>query len=444
MRPVTSTFFVLVMLCGLGCRPGEMREDFRRQLVDDFGHLPGLRETPDPRLQDELARIIDEGGTPELLTQNQVPDEENVAAGLYGLFETEEIESIRDQSDEIVPPGRFTFDPTRLERAIRFRQKHQLQRQRAREALQRPRCNFGFQYTAGFGADQSLVDVAWICARLEAFQAAESLAAADTAAAIESLRYIFRLASCLAAEKHATARLEAALIRAEALRVVRAVVAYPDIKQPKVTRDQLGRLCTMIEDQLKAWPDDAGAWIGDRALGMHAYELVRAGRLVELLTEDEIQLFADEEILEDLPAAARRTVNQDELYYLEAMRRIIDSCQKAYHERAEVFESIRQDLHQKRNTPEFPLVAGRLLLPHIDKGHAIQARDRAGCEAWAVALASACGRKPPPYQVSPLTGEKYRLVRQEGQVEVWDAGPEETTPAPLAVVPDLAGASSAE
>ena len=451
MRPVIRILVVSGLLgvvlsvpATTGCRRSATEEESRRRIVEAYGRLPGLTETPDPELRAELARIVEEKATPERLTRPDIPDEENVAAGLAGLFEPLKIEDpepgeIFNQSSAILPQGEFRFDPTGLERAIRFRGRYEAQRQAAREALYRPGCHFGVQYVAGFAADSSFVDVVRICARLEAFHAAESLARDDVDAAIESLGSMFRLAVCLGAEKQAVARLEAAFVRLEALAVLQAIVGHPEISRPKITLEQLGRLYAMVGDSLKAWPPDADAWIGDRALGMHAYEAVRAGRLVELLTEEEVKRFAAEEILRELPGAARRNVNQDELYYLETMRTIIEACAEPYYKRRDVFESIRQDLHQKRNSPQFPLVAGRLLLVDIEKGHAVQARDRASCEAWALALAVASGKKRPPYQVSPLSGGEYEIVREDGQVTVAGISPDEVPGTLPVIVPDLAG-----
>lgn len=444
MRP-TAAFLVVLFLvvlgtiCSNGCaRRGQPETPSQQpQGAEHYGRLPGLRETPDLKLRSELARIVDEGGTPELLGQNGLPGEENVAAGLTDLFPASGVESILQQSSEIFPGGQFSFDPVRLQKAINFRQTYEAQRRQARQALGRPHCNFGIRYQAGFTADLSFIDVVRVCARLEAFQAAESLSddlpsaghldapPNGPATAIESLGYMLRLAACLAAEKHATCRLEAAFARMEALDVLQSIVEHP-----KATRQQLQQLYNLIQAQLAAWPSDADAWIGDRALGMYIYEVVRDGNLISVLTEEEIQQFAAEGILEELPKAAQRTVNQDELYYLETMRKIIDSCSQPYHVRAALLESIRDDLHKKRNSPDFPLVAGRLLLPDMEKGHAIQALDRANCEAWALALAHGAGCDPPAYKTNPLTGKQYKVDQQEGLVTVWKvAGRQDLPPA---------------
>jgi hypothetical protein len=174
-------------------------------------------------------------------------------------------------------------------------------------------------------------------------------------------------------------------------------------------------------------------------MGLHAYELVRDGQILGMLTEEELQRLDEDNVLDNLTDASRRSVDDDELYYLLTMRRIIKACGKPYCARAEVFQAILTDLHVKRNTPEFPLVAGRLLLVDIEKGHVIQARDRANCEAWALMRALATGRKAPPYQVNPLTGEKYEVERREGRITVSNVGGQQGDDTPWAVPDPAAG-----
>ncbi|MHC4180079.1 MAG: hypothetical protein ACYSWU_21455, partial [Planctomycetota bacterium] len=231
------------------------------------------------------------------------------------------------------------------------------------------------------------------------------------------------------------ARLEAAFLRTEAFCVLQAIV-----RDEQITRSRLDQLYRRVEDQLATWPDDAGAWIGDRALGLHAYEMVRAGKLKDLLGAEEIQQFQKENVLDELLDAAVRNVNHDELYYLETMRKIIDSCSRPYHTRLPLFDSVASELQQKRNSPEFPVVAAWVLrLADVRKGHAIQAQDRANWEAWALALALATGRQMPAYQINPLTGQEYLCQKHDETVEVTNFGSGRDGDNPSIFVPDLGG-----
>jgi len=433
MRKGMLSLALLGMLLG-GCGGPPVEERPPVEDSKEYGKLPGLTASPDLQLGDELARIVEESGTPEKLSQVTVAEADNVAAGLLDLFPKRQVKSIRRQSEELFPPGAFQLNPVELTKAIDFRKKYDAERLEARTALERTQCDFGIEFMAGVLAELDFIAVVRICARLEAFLAAESLADGKPERAVESLAVMLRLASCLGAEKHVQPRLEAAYLRTEAFRVLQAIV-----DDEHTVRADIERLYEIVREHMKTWPDDAGAWIGDRALGLHAYEFVRDGGLLDLLSSEELDSFGKEGSLSSLSAAALRNVNADELYYLETMRKIIDACGLPYYKRVALFDSIQADLQEKRNSPKFPLVAARLLLPGIRESHVTQTRDRANWEAWLLALALAARRPLPPYGVNPLNGRQYRLSTEGNLVVVEDFGTGEDGDHPIIRVPDLAG-----
>jgi hypothetical protein len=439
LRRAAAAAALLGLFVAGGCGARQGADVAQQREPEYYGSLPGLKATSDQQLQDESARITEEGGTPALIGRPMPAQQENVAAGLAGLFPPDEIPAILEQSEEIFqrvfPPGRFDPDPLRLQGTTDFCNWYEARRLRARDALRRPQCNFSIPFTAGLLADWTFIDEVRICARLEAFQAARSLDGDELDGAIESLRLMLRLAHWLGAERVPMARLEAAFLRTEAFRVLQAVV-----QDEGITREQLDQLYEMVEAQLTAWPDDADAWIGDRALGLHAYELVRAGRLKDLLTDAEIEQYEQEGTLEGMLIAALRGVDQDELYYLQSMREIIDSCRRPYHTRVPMLDSIDRELQAKQDARQLPVVAATVLgLPDVREGQIIQAQDRANWEAWALALAMATGRQPPAYQINPLTGQQYTYLRHDGTIEVSRFGSGAGGDNPSIVVPDLGG-----
>ena len=423
-----------LLAAGCGRQPGPGAKEIG---LEFYGKLPGLSATPDPELRAEYTRIVEEGGTPEQLTQASIPDEENIAAGLRSLFPADKLDEILQETERIMPPAKlgFQFDPVRLHRAGVFWKQYQKAWQQARQALERPRCQFGIRLVEGDGADLSFIKVVWIVARLEMFYAAEQLHRKALAEAIDSLERLLRWCHCLGGEKHFEPRGQAAFLRSEALQVLEAIV-----RRPEIQRVHLEKLSLLLQAHLDQWPPDAYAWIGERALGMHAYELVREGRLLQLAKPEEIEAMGGRAA--DLAEVAKQTVNQDELYYLRTMRRILDACSEPYFRRAALFQEIRLDLQQKRNTSEFPLVAGYMLLPSIENGHRLQAKDRALCEAWAVALALGAGLTAPPYQINPLTGQPYKILRQEGRIELVTGDPTQPQEEFRILVPDLSAAAA--
>ena len=226
---------------------------------------------------------------------------------------------------------------------------------------------------------------------------------------------MLRMARFLAAEKHPVYRNEAARVREEALGVLEAVVQHP-----KVSRPSVAALHDTLAGQLAAWPNDADVWIGDRAVGLHAYEMVRYGHLLSLIPE-EIEQYQEEGVLEARVEAILGSLDEDELFYLESMRAIINACEKPYFERAETFARIRAEQSERSTTAQFPTFAANILLPPVEEHHAVEARDRALCEAWTLALAAALDRPAPGFKVNPLTGKPYAMNVEERRVVVWGA-----------------------
>ncbi|MDY0167961.1 MAG: hypothetical protein RBS80_15540 [Thermoguttaceae bacterium] len=408
-----GTLVAWTCLLLLGCTGGS-QEGVGLDDLEEFGRLPYLSATRDPQLADELARIVEEGGTPEQLTP--ADDERSAGDALKELFPEDRLDALVAHSDELVPSGEFRFDPVRLQHAIAFRRKYDRERLEAREALKQPQQHLGIRYVAGFSADMSVIEAIRLCARLEAFHAAELLAENDLDGAIGAVMAMLALTQCLATEKHLDARLHAAYLHTEALAAMQAIVTHAD-----VAREHVKTLLQAVRDRLDRWPDDADAWIGERAVGLHAYELVREGALLILLTEEEIEEFKRNGDLRVIAAAARRNADRDQLYYLDTMRDLIEACRKPYYTRLPLLASIDQQLQERWGTPEYPFVAGRVLLKDLAAGHAIQARDRANWEAWSLALAVATGESPPKLN-NPLTGKPYDVAREDTLIVVSGIG----------------------
>ncbi len=432
-----STVVILIFgICsGVGCKK-QPQAEFPEQLsVEDYGRLPGLKGTPLEELQNELARIVEQQGTPELLDgvgsvaeeessgrqpsskRSRIPDYSNVAAGLADAFSKKTLRSLQDAADKHYPRKRFEFNALQLRTATGFLSRHQDKLLRARKALQRPKCDFGFEHIRGFGNDVSFIDRARLAGRLEALSAAKSLFIDnDPQKAIRAMQNMLQWAKLLGSEWHAAARLQAGMLRAEALDVLQAIVLHP-----RCGGKDLERLHEIVYKHLAEWPRDADAWIGDRALGMHCYEVVRDGFIEGLLTQEEAEDFSGIGSLEELSEAAKAIADEDELFYLCAMRKIIASCELPYYQRANVADEILAEAAEKKDSPDYPLVADRLLLPDINHGLRMQAQDRAAAESWVIGLEAALAR-PISYKVNPLTGKKYRISRGKKQVSVLEPG----------------------
>ena len=70
---ITAMLGLLAGGCG-GRQGAEVPEELDSE---GYGALPGLKKVPDRKLRDELARIIEEGATPEPLCDRPAPDDQD-------------------------------------------------------------------------------------------------------------------------------------------------------------------------------------------------------------------------------------------------------------------------------------------------------------------------------------------------------------------------------
>ncbi len=390
----------------------------------EYGKLPRVSQTHDPELENELARLIASGGTPELLSAPApgtppIPDDQNAAVAMKDLFSPTMIRLVEKRArKELFPQGRFQFNPIALQEVIRFCDSYDEQRMAGRTALSMPQGSYRFDFMQGLLGDTSFVETARICIYLEAFKAAELLHEDKPYDAVLPLSYMFRHISLLSKVPHVVPRIAAVHLRRDALRVLEEIVRHP-----KAKRDTLERLHEILLGQLSSWPADADAWIGDRAIVMHTYEIIRDGQLTSVLTMEEIDQFKTEGNLKSLFRAVADNIDGDQLFYLQTMRKMIDACELPFYQRTPVFQAMYDELKELAPTAKYPMVAARVMLPDIKQGQRLQARDRAYVEAWTLALANATGRKTTGIDLSPLTGKKYRVITNTTNVSVWGIEP---------------------
>ncbi len=169
-------------------------------------------------------------------------------------------------------------------------------------------CDFGINWQAGQGADLSFVPRLRFLARLEGFTAAQALEQGRVADAAKSLRVMFRLAWCLDRQRPLVCRLQAAHTRREALLVLERIAQQ---EEPPAAA-----LADMVQAQLDDWPHDADAWIADRAMSLHTYELARVGELLSVLTAEERQTLTQDGRLARLGRYSSDDLDRDERTYL--------------------------------------------------------------------------------------------------------------------------------
>jgi hypothetical protein len=372
-----------------------------------------LSSSPHAGLKAELALLTQEQMTPRALDARRGAIPAEGQAALAESIPAISRPLLKAQLDEVYRSGILRLTPLQLERAREVSRLWADDRVRCEQALDACRGGLGLRAADGILADVRFLDVTSLGFRLEALAAAEALAENQPEAAIAPLAVMLRAARVLAQEWNVTTRVSAANLRADALHVLDAVANHEHS-----THETHERLAELLARETADWPADAAAWIGDRAAGLIAYELVRDGYYFSLLEQSELQKLRDDGLADATAKAVMRNLDGDQLFYLSAMRRIIDSCQLPYFQREQILREIRGDLAAREQTADYPLVAGRLLLADFEKGQRLMAEDLARCSAWQIALTVGTGGIANEGTLSPITGQPPEIRKLPSQLSV--------------------------
>lgn len=407
----------IVLLLQLGCDGASRHTDVPPDFTA-YGELPGLAKSGDPALQDELARLQAEQATPTQLdaAATTVPDAENGAVAMRAVLTAEKVMRANNDVNDIYPVGKFVWSAGALERCRDLLKYHRKSLEAMRTAIALPHCDFQIKYASGLLADTSLVPTYQLAHRWEALDAAVQLTDGQWPAAAECVQRMLRIDQQLAQQLHVVPRLKGAALRLEALQALEAVVQHP-----QADGQTLAQLRDQLLEQIAQWPADNTIWNADRAIGLHAYEMIRHGYLLSILTNEELADLRQKAGVSATAQGVQTNIDHDERFFLETMRTFIAASDQPYYQRREAIAALQTRLRDSEPTAQYPLVAATILLVDFDEGQRRLAQERAACEGWAIALATATGQPAPPFQHNPLTGELYRQEQEATRVLVSQA-----------------------
>jgi len=407
-------FCVAVILSGCSAEPESSASD--TPLAASFARLKLTAASEHEDLRRQLKLLRAAGHTPnQLALARSNPKHKPGAEALRAALPTAAVSEIRLRLEPLGPAEVWSRDS--LSRVAAVRREFDALRVAGRRLLAEPRLRLEYDHRSGLLADTWFIDAVQSYARLELVFGLEQLAQDDSTSietALETLDYQFRAAERLGVVQSVAARLTAADIRRDALVALAALIAV----DPRTERSDLEQLARLVRRQLASWPPDTAAWVGDRAAGLHFYEVVRSGRLASLLSAEEHRRLLDDPAMRQRWDNLAATIDDDELFYLRAIQTIIGACREPYYRSRGALDRLEDELKKLRSSQNYPWIADRFLLQDVRLGRRRQALDRARCEIWLVALQLALGQPRPALEVSPASGLPYRVRRTASGVEV--------------------------
>ena len=391
--------WIIALWGGCGSPHDELLE-----IVERSAELTGAKSSPSAELRAEVAIVESERAAPAQLARSLPPDAENVAAALAAIFRGSDAQPLFDEASELFQRPQFQFHPVERHQVEKFCRRHRRKLEQLEAAVERPQCNFAIRFRRGHFFDLVFIDEVIAAGRMFGLAAALSLDGGAIDEAVRQSIAMTTLAEHLSRETHLESRIAAASLRADALLVWEAVVQHE-----KTDFNALSALLQCLNRQLARWPSDSDALVGERALTLHAYEVIRLNRLDLLLTSEERQSLRSEGILRDLLAVAAAHVDSDEQYYLTTMRKYIELCRLPYYQRLEDYAQLTRSAGEDNGVRDYPILATRLFLPDLIPSLRIMAKDRARCEAWRLALLSVLRGAPPEPVINPHSGEVMQV-----------------------------------
>ena len=281
-----------------------------------------------------------------------------------------------------------------------------------RAALELPQSDFGLRLDNGLLAEMDGVQRALFAGRLLAIATMYDMRQQKLEQAVDGISQLIHLANGLSNESHIVPRVAGARVREDAFLALQTLCTAPGLQEK-----QLKRLHRDIAAMIAQWPDDALVWRGERAQGLHAFEMVRADDLLSLLGEDELDV-ARNRGLNEFTENILDQVDEDEQFYMSAMQQVIAACDMPYHARADAIDKIMVDVEELDGNTKSAWLSANMLLTNVSDGLYWQGHDRALAEAWLIALNAASGDMPTE-KINPLTGRPFIIEVGELHVTLW-------------------------
>lgn len=382
------------------------------ELVQQASTLPGVRGSQHSQLREEF-RLVEQSGTlPEQLNRKPTAKSENAAIALGEVFAESSL--VTDASEDAgallrMLPASNREVAGKESGALTAKYLHEIEKLTA--ASQLPDCDFGLKFERGFFNDINFLPPATAACRLLLVDAIYS-GTHSSGSAAKKFRDAWKWTDWLAESGHMEARVQASLLRREALWVADYLA-----NRPECTKVELLSIQSTLERSLDNWPPVRKALEGERALAIATYEALRLGLIDMLFTlEERGQLRADG-VYASLRESGPEQIDADQAAYLEYMRAVLAVADKPFYQRAAALAECDRLLRSSEQVESgYPWFANHLfvLRESLTLAQAELARDRARVEGWLHALAAATGSSPPRSKVSPLNGETY-VVQPRGE-----------------------------
>lgn len=396
---LASGVCLLAMVVGCG-----QQQETIDELIERAATLPGVRASEHSKLREEFRLVEQAQGLPEQLNTDAAPVHPNGAVVLdEALDDLDRVSEINDQAAAFLgalPAADRAFVEAE---SGALSAKWLAEISDVTEASKLPAVDFRLKFERGYFNDLDFLYQAAAASRLLLVDALYHL---DDHPDVALARFAAAWAwtDRLAETGHLEARVQAALVRGDALNVAEVIA-----NRPQATSDDLRAIGQTLSTSLQQWPSLKSTLMRERAMALAAYEAIRLGLVDLLFTLEERKQLREEGVYDTLRAADTDQIDADEAAYLAYMREIIAVADQPYYARSKHLVECDRLLRAGEHVERFPWFANRLFVLNnsLTLAQAEVARDRTRIEGWLHLLAAAANEPPPAGEINPLNGKKY-------------------------------------
>ena len=394
-------------------------------LTESFVGLDATLNANNATINSELSLIIDDGTSSTQLMNKGVGKENDLALLLRDEFSginwDNDLPSLRRYVSR--KPWQVGF--LEIKNRIPLLALCDDKREKIRTMLDRPDVDMQLSYNLdsyGFSVEKKDRDNLWGYVHLEEYELARALTGLTLREILEinelpeqtkpnftevlnALRYILKAVEIASRQKELNLRFDAAYIRENALDTVQTLV-----RNPRFDLHDARSVLKMLDNQLANWPSDGLVFEGERTAAVWLYEMARRGRLLNMISQQDIAAMQEMGTLVSVERSALNHIDADECYYLTRMGEIIFACNEHYFDRIPSLARWEDELEVMRgDLNSYPVLAGAILLRDVRTIMARLAVDRARTQAWSLALSVALRETSDRATVHPVTGQPYSI-----------------------------------
>ena len=228
--------------------------------------------------------------------------------------------------------------------------------------------------------------------------------------AMQSFRYVYRLAEELAASGSLELRVAAARFRLQMLEIAQAMMIHPLCRH-----EHHEALYKILDNQINNRETDETTWTRYRNEGKQFYENVVEKGFDKMITPELLKALMERHAFHEYEKGAKEPFTHDRSVFDRVSDVIIESCSQPFFKRQPVLRQLDSELRKQRGTADEPVFA-LLLLRDVSSSMRILAQERSGIETAYLALAVSLEIRNRQRPMNFLTGNDYEILLITGGV----------------------------